>query len=172
MALKPSIWMPLYVADWDGKTRHLSCEQDGAYGRLVRFYWKNGAPPDDNAQLRQIVGLDATAWRKARPVLARFFQIRDGRWFHDRVEEELRRANEIISERSRAGKEGAKVRWQKDGKRIAEPSVGHRQNDAPAGVEVPSDRSEGQPNPIQVESTDSQEGSLGEGVVRFPGKSA
>jgi hypothetical protein len=54
---KPDAWMPLYIGDWDSGTRHLDCEQDGAYGRLVRHYWKNGPLPDDDAQLARIVGM-------------------------------------------------------------------------------------------------------------------
>lgn len=86
---KPDAWMPLYIGDWDSGTRHLDCEQDGAYGRLVRHYWKNGALPDDDAQLARVVGMPVARWRKVRGVLAGFFVISDGRWTHNRVEEEL-----------------------------------------------------------------------------------
>lgn len=86
---KPDAWMPLYVADWDAGTRRLTCEEDGAYGRLVRDYWKNGAPPDDDAQLARIVGVDRARWRRLRPVLEAFFVVADGRWTHRRVEAEL-----------------------------------------------------------------------------------
>lgn len=86
---KPDAWMPLYIGDWDSGTRHLDCEQDGAYGRLVRHYWKNGALPDDDVMLHRIVGMPLARWRKIRPVLAGFFVIADGRWVHNRVEEEL-----------------------------------------------------------------------------------
>jgi uncharacterized protein YdaU (DUF1376 family) len=88
---KPNAWMPLYIGDWDSDTRHLDCEQDGAYGRLVRHYWRNGALPDDDAQLARVVGMALGRWRKVRPVLAVFFTVAEGRWTHRRVEEELAR---------------------------------------------------------------------------------
>lgn len=91
---KPDAWMPLYIGDWDSGTRHLDCEQDGAYGRLVRHYWKNGPLPDDDAQLARIVGMHASRWRKIRLVLAEFFVVAGGRWTHNRVDAELVRWGE------------------------------------------------------------------------------
>ena len=121
---KPDAWMPLYIGDWDTATRQLTCEEDGAYGRLVRHYWRNGAPADDDAQLARIVGMDRRGWRRLRPVLEGFFDVRDGRWFHARVERELvlwtekrRRA----MERAAAGGR-AKAAQFEAAKRAAEPS--------------------------------------------------
>lgn len=100
MTEKPDAWMPLYVGDWDSGTRHLDCEQDGAYGRLVRHYWRNGPLPDDDLQLARIVGISRNKWQKLRAILAAFFVIEAGRWNHKRVDEELakwteRKANAI-----------------------------------------------------------------------------
>jgi len=86
---KPDAWMPLYVGDWDGDTGHLDCEQDGAYGRLVRHYWRCGALIDDDRALARIVRTDLARWRRLRPALEGFFQVGDGRWRHRRVEAEL-----------------------------------------------------------------------------------
>lgn len=86
---KPDAWMPLYIGDWDGDTGHLDCEQDGAYGRLVRWYWRNGPPRDDDALLARIIRMDLKRWRKIRLVIAPFFQIVDGVWRHKRVDAEL-----------------------------------------------------------------------------------
>lgn len=86
---KPDAWMPLYIGDWDSDTRHLDCEQDGAYGRLVRHYWKNGPLPDEDAQLARIVGMGLGRWKKIRPIMAAFFKVSDGIWRHRRVDDEL-----------------------------------------------------------------------------------
>lgn len=86
---KPDAWMPLYIGDWDGDTANLDCEQDGAYGRLVRHYWRKGAPPDDDHQLARIVRMQLARWRKIRPAVAPYFTITDGLWRHGRVEREL-----------------------------------------------------------------------------------
>lgn len=91
---KPDAWMPLYIGDWDSGTRHLDCEQDGAYGRLVRHYWRNGPLPDDDAQLARIVGMSQNKWRKLREVLASFFVVDCGKWTHRRVDAELAKWSE------------------------------------------------------------------------------
>lgn len=85
---KPDAWMPLYIGDWDGDTGHLDCEQDGAYGRLIRWYWRNGPLPDDDAALVRIMRMPLARWRKIRPIIAAFFQIADGVWRHKRQDEE------------------------------------------------------------------------------------
>jgi uncharacterized protein YdaU (DUF1376 family) len=137
---KADVWMPLYIDDWDSKTRHLDCEQDGAYGRLVRHYWKNGPPADDDGQLARIVGMERVKWRKVRPVLSTFFAVRDGRWFHERVDEELERAREIIEKRRQAGLQGGRPRKQMvsetESKTKANGNQKGKQNETPAGVEV------------------------------------
>lgn len=91
---KPDAWMPLFIGDWTADTQHLSCEQDGAYFRLVRHYWRTGPLPDDDAVLARLTGLELKAWRKHRATLAAFFQIGEGRWRHKRVDAELVRWEE------------------------------------------------------------------------------
>ena len=91
---KPDAWMPLYIGDWEGDTGHLDCEQDGAYGRLIRWYWRNGPLPDDDVMIARIIRMDLKRWRKVRAVLAPYFIIADGLWRHGRVEKELVRWKE------------------------------------------------------------------------------
>lgn len=91
---KPDAWMPLYTADWDADTRHLSCEEDGAYGRLVRHYWRNGPLPNDDTQLSRIVGMSLQRWRKVRQVIAPFFRVTKDRWNHKRVDAEVEKWTE------------------------------------------------------------------------------
>ncbi len=106
-------WMPLYVRDWDAKTAFLTCEEDGAYGRLVRFYWYNGRLADDDAQLARIVRMPLPRWRKVRASIAPFFIIKDGLWLHGRVEEELCKARTLSAKRQSAGSAGSTARWGK-----------------------------------------------------------
>lgn len=86
---KPDAWMPLYIGDWDGDTGHLDCEQDGAYGRLIRRYWRTGPLPDDDTVLARIIRMDVRKWRKIRSVLAQFFVVSNGLWKHKRADAEL-----------------------------------------------------------------------------------
>jgi len=41
----------------------------------------------------------------------RFFDVRDGQWFHKRIERELAKAIQITDKKSKAGKSGAYARW-------------------------------------------------------------
>jgi uncharacterized protein YdaU (DUF1376 family) len=84
--------------------------------------------------------MSPAAWRKAKPALIGFFDIREGLLIQKRVEKERGRTAEITEERSKAGKIGAAKRWQdhkpKNGKRIANaiglPLANGQQNDAPS----------------------------------------
>lgn len=108
---KPDAWMPLYIGDWDSGTRHLDCEQDGAYGRLVRYYWRNGPLPDDDAQLARIVGMPLARWRKQRPVIAAFFTVSDGRWTQKRIDAELVKWSERKAKAIARAEAAAAARW-------------------------------------------------------------
>lgn len=177
MSAKADAWMPLYVSDWDDKTRHLDCEQDGAYGRLVRHYWKNGAPLDDDAQLARIVGMDRARWRKIRPTIAPFFKISGGRWLHERVEEELERARQIVEKRRQAGALGGRPRKQMVSSGESKPKANGyangfangKQNETPARVALPP------PTPSSDEDSPNQEEELSQdravgSVVPFGGR--
>lgn len=89
MSEKPDAWMPLYIGDWDGDTGHLSCEEDGAYGRLVRHYWRNGPLPDSDRILSSITRTDGRSWKRLRAALAPFFVVANGKWTHKRIDAEL-----------------------------------------------------------------------------------
>jgi uncharacterized protein YdaU (DUF1376 family) len=140
MSDKSDTWMPFFVGDYLSATGRLTTEQHGAYLLILLDYWKNGPPPNDDAVLAQIARLSPSAWKKAKPALIGFFDVRDGQLIQRRVERERIRAAEITEERSKAGKAGAEKRWQghkqKNGKRIANaidlPLANGQQNDAPS----------------------------------------
>jgi uncharacterized protein YdaU (DUF1376 family) len=132
--------MPFFVGDYLSATGRLTTEQHGAYLLILLDYWKNGPPPADDAVLAQIARLSPAAWKKAKPALIGFFDVRDGQLIQKRVERERDRAAEITEERSKAGKAGAEKRWQghtqKNGKRIANaidlPLANGKQIDGPS----------------------------------------
>lgn len=88
---KPDTWMPLVIGDYLKDTTRLTTEQHGAYLLLIMSYWVEGPPPDDDAELAAITGLDARTWKRQREKLSRFFRIEGGVWRHKRVDEELER---------------------------------------------------------------------------------
>lgn len=122
MPAKHETWMPLYIADYLGDTLHLTTEQHGAYLLLLMAAWKRGGHvPDDEAQLAQITRL-ADRWQThASATVRAFFTHRDGMLWHDRVVDELHKAEALVHKRSRAGAAGAAAKWQNDGKRMRLP---------------------------------------------------
>lgn len=111
---KTNIWMALYPKDWLGDTQDLTTQQHGAYFLLSIAYFIQGGPPrDSDDELARIAKLSRRAWLRERERISRFFDIRDGFWFHKRIERELARASEL-SDRAR---QKAEKRW--EGKREA-----------------------------------------------------
>ena len=105
---KPDTWMPLYIGDYLQDTTRLSTEQHGAYLLLIMDYWTNGPLPDDDAALAQVTRLQPAAWKKTRPVIARFFSIEDGEWRHKRIDEELESARQFIAKQKANGAKGGR----------------------------------------------------------------
>lgn len=92
--------MPLYIGDYRADTAHLGATEHGIYLLLIMHYWQTGGLPDDDRQLARIACATDTEWKRAKPIISKFF-ARPG-WKHGRVEEELAEA----AKRSAAGRKG------------------------------------------------------------------
>ena len=106
-------WMPIYWGDYAKDTGHLGAAQHGAYLLLMKHYWVTGQPlPDDDAQLWRIACADSLAhWRKLKPVVLAFFERRDGRLHHSRIEKELVAADRNAERRAELARRAATARW-------------------------------------------------------------
>jgi uncharacterized protein YdaU (DUF1376 family) len=101
MTAKRDRWMPLYIADYLADTTHLSVAQHGAYLLLIFAYWKSGPLPDDDKTLSRMARCDLRQWRQAVGATVReFFQTRDGKLHHKRIDQE-RAKTAAISEARR-----------------------------------------------------------------------
>ncbi|WP_434782573.1 YdaU family protein [Ferrovum myxofaciens] len=110
---KPSIWMPLYIADYLADTGRLTTEQHGAYLLLIMDYWRNGPPPDNDLILANITRLNLETWKEHRSSIAKLFAIKDDEWRHKRIDFEIRTAFENSSKFSERAKTAASKRWGK-----------------------------------------------------------
>lgn len=102
-----------YPAHYLAKTLLLTLEQDGAYTRLMDWYYaEERAIPDDK---RYTVGrCQSKRERDAVDfVLREFFDLRDGAWVHDRIEKELVKAAPKIDAARENGKRGGRPRKEK-----------------------------------------------------------
>lgn len=106
-------YLPLYVADFEADTAHLTVEEDGAYNRLLRLCWRTPgcSIPDDEAWIRRRMRVDQETYeRVVRPVLEEFFTRRKGRLHNARLTAEFERANATSKRRAEAGRKGGASR--------------------------------------------------------------
>ena len=100
-------YMKLFVAEWTADTQHLTCEQDGAYFRLVRALWRAGgemaATPD---QLARIVGVEPRHWAQIGPAVMALFHVKAGVITHKRLKKEAAKYRETVAARAEAGRKG------------------------------------------------------------------
>lgn len=99
--------MPIHIGDYKRDTGHLRAAEHGAYLLLLFHHWSTGSLPDDDRQLSAIACMTPAEWRRARPILIKFF---DEGWRHGRVEKDLEEANSNYEKRAKAGSEGGKAK--------------------------------------------------------------
>lgn len=146
MVDRSDTWMPLYVGDYLAATTRLSAEQHGAYLLLLLDYWRNGPPPNDDAVIAQITRLPFARWKKTKPAIIGFFEIRDGLLIQKRAERERNRAADITEKRRKAGEASAKARangQQSGNKRSTHVAANGQQNARPLQSHTPLEHKEG-----------------------------
>lgn len=99
--------MPIHIGDYKRDTGHLRALEHGAYLMLLFHHWSTGSLPDDDKQLAAIACMTPSEWRKAKPILIKFF---DEGWRHGRVEKDLAAAKESYEKRAKAGEKGGKAK--------------------------------------------------------------
>jgi len=97
-------WYAFYPKDYEQKTAHLTIMQDGAYRRLLDRYYMSGQPLPANAGLLHRVcrAFDAEERAAIDFVLGEFFTLTEHGYVQDRVEEELRKAEDLSETRRNA----------------------------------------------------------------------
>jgi uncharacterized protein YdaU (DUF1376 family) len=102
-------YIPLYIDDYDAATAHLSPEEDGIYGRLLRLCWRTPgcSIPNDPAWIARKIRLTAADFdRIAKPVIDEFFTLTRGRLIQRRLKREWDNVERKKSARKIAGKKG------------------------------------------------------------------
>ncbi|CAB4167516.1 Protein of unknown function DUF1376 [uncultured Caudovirales phage] len=135
-AARPDTWMPIYWGDYAKDTGHLGAVHHGAYMMLIKHYWVTGEPlVNDDAQLWRIACADSLAhWKKLKPIVLAFFQLRDGRLHHGRIEQELENAGRNANRRADTARRAAEARWGKRGGGDGGSSNGDAGGNAPSNA--------------------------------------
>lgn len=115
MAADVTIYMRLYISDWDEATVDLTLEEECLYARLIRHMWKRGGTLVlDHARLATACRVSKGKWGALWPTIRHFFTLStDGLTFtQKRLQEEMAAAIAGRDRKATAGKVGANVRWQ------------------------------------------------------------
>lgn len=104
-------YMPLFVADYLGDTRHLTTEQHGAYLLLLMAMWRGGGVlPDDPSRLARTVGLRPQRWEAISAEVLAMFVREDGALSHPRLSREMERYEKTLTQKRGAGARGGTVK--------------------------------------------------------------
>ena len=107
----PLPYMQFYPTDYLSDTQHLTTEEHGAYLLILMNYWQRGEPPlNDDQRLAGITRLPMERWLNARSTLVEFFTIKDNRWWHKRIENDITKVKTARKQQSEAGKKSAAKR--------------------------------------------------------------
>lgn len=127
--LDPLPWFAFNIGEYVTDTMRLQTESHGAYLLLMLDYYARGEPcPDDDFILAAVAKLPEETWKRHRKVLAPFFDIRDGHWFHKRIEREMLEASAKHSAGIARSKAANAVRWGKEGDKSAGSTARRSQN--------------------------------------------
>lgn len=88
-------WFAFDIDAYEGNTAHLSMLEDGAYNRLLRYYYKTATPlPTKQDQVFRICrAIDESEKQTATSVLNEFFRLEEDGWHNDRADEELAKSS-------------------------------------------------------------------------------
>lgn len=111
--MKDLPYFPLYAADMEAETAHLTLEEDGAYQRLLRHMWRTpgcSLPSDEKWLCRRLRVSAEEFERVVRPVIDEFFEKKRDRLHSPLLTSEFQKISETREKRSSAGKKSASAR--------------------------------------------------------------
>lgn len=124
--------MPIHIGDLLRDTGHLRAPGIGAYLLLLFHHWSTGSLPDDDDQLSAIARMSPAEWRKAKPIIEKFFGLG---WVHQRVLDDLAEAKVSYEKLASAGSKGGKARA--ENKRRLSEATSEASSDATSSLKQP-----------------------------------
>ena len=102
---------PFHIGDYISHTYHLSDAEDLAYRRMIDMYYLAEQPFNDSSTIARKIRSTKEA---VDSILSEFFTLEDdGCWHNKRIDEEIAKYHDRLSQASRAGKASAEARLNK-----------------------------------------------------------
>jgi len=109
-------YFPMFPADFDADTGHLSLAEDGAYNRLLRLQWRAPGcklPSDMEWIFRKAKAVTEEDQRIIETIIAEFFTRKGGKIFSARLLKEYIKSDVAHSKRVAAGSKGGSAKSRK-----------------------------------------------------------
>jgi uncharacterized protein YdaU (DUF1376 family) len=104
-------WIPIDIQAFVADTMDFDEAATGAYWLLILHYYQQQKGCVANDRILATVTKSANRWKKYKSLVLSRFEIRNGRLWHPRCEEEIAKAKQLISEKSEHAKKAAAGRW-------------------------------------------------------------
>jgi uncharacterized protein YdaU (DUF1376 family) len=148
MSAFPSL--PLFTDAYFGDTKHLSCEEHGAYLQLLMIAWRSPGccVPDDDRKIARMINISVKRWLSIKPTVMAFWTLTDGVWTQARLNREHAWVSSRIQSRRDAGKLGGRPKSLKNNESDkAKGFENEKQNQSKPKAPTPT------PTPIKKEDT-------------------
>lgn len=103
-----------YFADFDMDTADLSCEEVGAYMRLLSHQWEHEVVPKTMQKRARICRISARKMKTIWDEIGRFFVANEQGFLNERMEDERRKQAEYRRKQAEAGRKGGQSRGSSD----------------------------------------------------------
>jgi uncharacterized protein YdaU (DUF1376 family) len=108
-------------------------EQRGVYIDLLAVLWNEGGSfPEHLPDLARTLSVDVRQFRRIFANISARFELRDGRWYHTKLDSQRQEKEAFSAERSASGKAGNASRWHRSA--ITEPIPPNRSASASASA--------------------------------------
>lgn len=128
---------PFHIGDYISHTSHLSNEEDLAYRRMIDLYYLSEQPFNDRSTVARKI---RSSVEVVQTILDEFFTLEDDEcWHNKRIDEEIAKYHDRLTQASRAGKASAEKRLNKRSTTVQptknqEPITNNHIIKAPEGV--------------------------------------
>ena len=84
-------YVQFHIGDFLSGVMHMDSSEVGAYTMLIMAHYQAGEEglPDDDKRLRRITKTNPKVWKRIKETVLEKFNLKDGRWTHKRVIEEI-----------------------------------------------------------------------------------